>query len=178
MYDIMLDLETLGTNTNSIVASIGAAKFNPDTYEILDTFELTLRVQEQESHGRVCSARTFLWWLQQSADARMAIVKNAVPVEEALSQFDTFVGKTMGGLWGNGADFDNMILGSLYESYGRTKPWSYSQNRCYRTVRALFPAMPVARVGVHHNAKDDAVHQVQQLAAMMRSTKYKCFKLC
>src|SRR5690606_5722085 len=70
-------------------------------------------------------------------------------------------------MWGNGADFDNIILGSLFEDYGYTKPWAtYSNNRCFRTMNNLVKNrtfVDPGRHGVHHNALDDAITQAKQL---------------
>ena len=68
-------------------------------------------------------------------------------------------------LWGNGADFDNTILGSLYDAFGLRKPWSYSRNRCYRTMKniGIGPRKPQVREGIYHNALDDAITQAIHL---------------
>lgn len=72
-------------------------------------------------------------------------------------------------IWGNGADFDNVILASVYKRIGMEQPWLYRNNRCYRTLKALHPEIPIERVGTHHNAVDDAESQARHLLAIMRS---------
>ena len=92
----------------------------------------------------------------------------AADMGEALSRFSLFVaanGDRDVELWGNGADFDNTILGSLYDAFGLRKPWSYSRNRCYRTMKniGIGPRRPQAREGIYHNALDDAITQAIHL---------------
>jgi len=72
-------------------------------------------------------------------------------------------------VWGNGADFDNMMLASLYDACRLAVPWKYYSNRCYRTLKSFSrPSDMVTREGIHHNALDDAVHQAYVAVRIMR----------
>lgn len=170
-HDIMLDLETLGTRESAIVTSIGAVKFNPKTFVPVAHFKENLMVQEQQDAGRTMDARTVQWWMGQSAEAQQRMMDKQSPVDVVLMAFIKFVGSDTGGVWGNGADFDNVILGSLYETYGIKKPWSYSQNRCFRTLKNEFKVEPPKRQGVHHDALDDAAFQMFWLKKIKESLK-------
>ena len=178
---IMLDLETLDTCPSAVVTSIGAVAFDPyvsGPAGLGDKFyaELIDDLSTQQRAGRTISGDTVVWWMRQgqaaqqlfsptvgtAADARYQTV-------EALENFADFInanGARDVQLWGNGADFDNIILGSLYEDLGMKKPWSYSRNRCFRTMRNLPCAGHFSRQGTHHNALDDAFTQVQHLQAI------------
>lgn len=185
MNHIMLDLETLDTSPSAVVLSIGAVVFDPYTNVLGDHFyvEMTEDIGSQQERGRTISGDTVRWWMQQDMLAKRVF---AVPppdgVEristlEALTRFGAFVAANGGRdveLWGNGADFDNVILGSLYDAFGLRKPWSYSRNRCYRTMKNLGigPRKPQVRVGVYHNALGDAVTQaahLQEIFACLKS---------
>jgi exodeoxyribonuclease VIII len=73
-------------------------------------------------------------------------------------------------LWGNGAVFDNTILGNAYFITGRKPPWNPWDDRCYRTVKALFKWIPAdERQGTYHNALDDAMHQTKHLIKILGS---------
>lgn len=182
MKDIMLDLETLDTQQSAVVISIGAVGFDPDSTALGARFylELVEDTASQQEHGRTISGATVLWWMQQGAAAKQLFASpppagvERVSTAVALERFRLFV-NAYGGkdarIWGNGADFDNVILGSLYESYGLQKPWSYSKNRCFRTMKNM--PMPrefvrPGRDGVHHNALDDAVTQAMHLQEIFR----------
>lgn len=175
MNHIMLDLETLDTKTSAVVLSIGAVAFDPYSKDLGTTFyvEMTEDTAAQQARGRTISGDTVTWWMQQNVLARRLFASppsegvERVTTVEALARFATFIGahgddKAL--IWGNGADFDNIILGSLYEDLGYRKPWSYGRNRCFRTMKNI-PHAPglQLREGVHHNALDDAVTQAKHL---------------
>ena len=184
MNHIMLDLETLDTTSSAVVISIGAVAFDPEINALGDKFyvELTDDIARQQAHGRTISGDTVRWWMQQDVLAKRAFSVpppdgvERVNTFEALSRFGLFVA-TNGArdveLWGNGADFDNIILGSLYDAFGLRKPWSHSRNRCYRTMKNLGigPRRPLVREGVHHNALDDAITQAVHLQEIFTCLK-------
>lgn len=174
--NIMLDLETLDTISSAIVVSIGAVAFDPYSDAIGPTFyaELTDDLRTQQRYDRTISADTVVWWMRQGQAAQQLFIPsfssaNGVRTTtfEALENFASFI-EANGGrdseIWGNGADFDNVILGSLYEDFGIKRPWSYSRNRCFRTMKNI-SGVPhkTERFGVHHNALDDAITQVEHL---------------
>lgn len=176
--NIMVDLETLDTRQSAVVTSIGAVAFDPYAVgpsAIGDRFyvELTEDLAEQQRRGRTISADTVIWWMRQGQAAQQLFASPAPPgvervdTREALARFARFIEANGGSdseIWGNGADFDNVILGSLYEDFGVKRPWSYSRNRCFRTMKNI-RGVPhkTERFGVHHNALDDAITQVEHL---------------
>lgn len=176
MQHVMLDLETLGTSNKAVVLSIGAVKFDPYSSDLGQTFyvELTGDLKTQQANGRIIDASTVLWWMQQGAMAKQ--VFSDPPIEgvirastvSALLQFRDFINDPETCLWGNGADFDNAILADLYRDMAIPVPWSFRFNRCFRTIKGMFPEVTIARDGVHHNALDDAVHQAKHLQEIMK----------
>ena len=72
-------------------------------------------------------------------------------------------------VWGNGANFDNVILDNLYKKLGIKTPWEWWNDRCYRTVKGMFKDVKANKfVGVGHKAIDDAVHQVKHLQKILK----------
>lgn len=185
MNHIMLDLETLDSSPSAVVISIGAVAFDPHTNALGDRFyvEMTEDITAQQARGRTISGDTVRWWMKKNALARRVFEVpppdgvTRVNTFEALTRFWLFVsanGDRDAELWGNGADFDNIILGTLYDAFKLGKPWSYSRNRCYRTMKniGVGPRKPKVREGVHHNALDDAVTQavhLQEIFACLKS---------
>lgn len=173
---IMLDLETLDTGSRSVVTAIGAVAFDPAGDTLGDKFyvELTDDLATQTRAGRTISGDTVVWWMRQGQAAQQIFQPKTpeqasvrVTTHDGLFMFEDFIranGDRDVQLWGNGADFDNIILGSLYEDLFLHKPWSYSRNRCFRTMKNL-PGAPgkTARQGTHHNALDDALTQARHL---------------
>jgi exodeoxyribonuclease VIII len=163
MNNIMLDLETMSTKNNAVIVSIGAVFF--DKRELGDEFYIVLDVREQQQMGRHISADTMRWWLDQSAEARSVFKESGVAAAKGLLMFNEFVSKSSGRpiMWGNGSDFDNAILGSLHDDLGMPRPWSFSDNRCYRTLKNVVQPvgnLPI-RAGTYHNALDDAKYQAE-----------------
>lgn len=183
MHNIMLDIETLDTGPRSLVTSIGAVAFDPHSKELGEKFyvELVDDMASQQRIGRTVGADTARWWMAQSDAARALFDK--VPANPecrvmtavALQMFSSFVNMNGGRecrMWGNGSDFDNVIVGSLYDDYLTRKPWSFAKNRCYRTIKREFGEdVPCVRQGVHHNGLDDAITQAVHLQEI-----YACIK--
>jgi hypothetical protein len=171
----MVDLETAATDPKAIVLSIGAVVFDP-AKGLGGTFYQELTWEDQYKAGRTCNPITMSWWTQQSEAARevwrtqldggFKREKHAAPnalvhFTEWLNAEGTFA--DAGELWGYGADFDCVVLGSLYETFDIKRPWSYSRNRCHRTLVSFGKGLieVPARTGTHHNALDDAKYQAE-----------------
>jgi hypothetical protein len=167
-YDnVMIDLETLGKNSHSAIISIGAAEFNASG--LGRTFYANIDPESCVRAGLKMDASTVMWWMQQSEQARAAFNADAKSsLLRALTDFcDWFPDKAC--VWGNGATFDNVILSNAYDLTSIAKPWKYNADRCYRTLKALYPGVtPDLRGGTYHNALDDAVHQAQHAAKILR----------
>lgn len=164
----MMDIESLDVRSTAIVLSIGIVEFDPVTFAISRTLHVTLDTAEQQQAGRTIGADTVRWWAQQSEAARYLLSTRGDRVMPCLAQVSSVLDDS-GGVWGNGVDFDNIIVGSLYDSFNTPKPWSFSRNRCHRTMKNLTkPKDYVApvRAGVHHNALDDALFQHAELKAI------------
>lgn len=161
----MIDLETLGVASDSVILSIGAVKFNMYPFIILDRFHVGLDTEEQEKKGRRAYSNTCFWWMQQNQDAREKINKiyKQHPIE-VLGGLQKFIGNDCSSVWGNGAMFDNALVLSLAESFSCQRPWSYKLDCCYRTMKNIYPNVaPPERVGTHHDALDDAEFQAIHL---------------
>lgn len=164
MKDIMVDLETMSVRPNAIIVSIGAVYF--DETEIGDTFYRRIDIADSIRQGFLLDASTLKWWLSQRDGARQEIVDASAEdtVKTALREFSQFVKDKEHRVWGNGAAFDNVILRNAYINSGIPTPWIPWKDRCFRTLKSMFPdTVEPTRQGTHHNALDDAVHQVKWL---------------
>lgn len=166
MKHIMLDLETLGTGPDAAILSIGAVKFCPDTGELGPRFYMAIDPVYCQNAGLTIDANTVKWWMKQSEEARKQVFDSPMMLSEALSGFSMFCGITQQGgknniVWGNSCAFDNVILRNAYKAVGMEAPWDFWNDRCYRTLKALYPQAPFVRQGTHHNALDDAISQAE-----------------
>jgi len=161
--NIMLDIETMSTAPNAAIIAIGAVAF--DQHGIVGKHYNVVNLEDAMKCGLVVDASTVMWWMNQSEQARRCITDHvSIALDVALEDFSRFLRGMEGKeLWGNGSDFDNVILASAYKAVGRPLPWKHYNNRCYRTVKNLYPDVKLERVGVYHNAVDDAESQALHL---------------
>lgn len=165
--EIMLDLETLDTRPGAVILSIGAVLFDPQSEELGAELHTVISRPHSEALGLTVSADTEAWWAKQSEQAketlRMASSPEAVEPRVACEQFNTLVKMAAGGaskarIWGNGSDFDNVLLIALFEAAGVKPAWRYYNHRCFRTLKSL-RQIELVREGTYHNALDDAKTQ-------------------
>ena len=170
-FDIMLDLETMGTGPNAAIVAIGAVAFDIQSGTIGDRFYRVVDLGTSVAMGGEIDADTVLWWMKQSDDARAMFTRDSVPLSLALTSFSFWMcahgAPDNVRVWGNGAAFDNVILSSAYRRSAYMQPWKHYNDRCYRTVKSLYPDVKLERVGTHHNAVDDAESQARHLIAML-----------
>jgi exodeoxyribonuclease VIII len=167
-HQVMLDLETMSTESNAAICSIGAVKFTADL-GIVDTFYCTVDASDCKKHGLNISASTVEWWSRQDIKVLAALRENNVPLIEALVKFSQwYKGKSLL-TWGNGAGFDNVIIENAYKAVGMKRPWTPWDDRCYRTIKDMVHITEDEREGSHHNALDDAIHQANHLIKILRS---------
>ncbi|HIA7666883.1 TPA: 3'-5' exoribonuclease domain-containing protein, partial [Escherichia coli] len=170
---LMLDLETMGKNPDAPIISIGAIFFDPQTGDMGPEFSKTI---DLETAGGVIDRDTIKWWLKQSREAQSAIMTDEIPLDDALLQLREFIDENSGEffvqVWGNGANFDNVILRRSYERQGIPCPWRYCNDRDVRTIVELGKAIDFdARTaipfeGERHNALDDARYQAKYVSAI------------
>ncbi|WP_105492881.1 exonuclease [Escherichia coli] len=170
---LMIDLETMGKNPDAPIISIGAIFFDPQTGDMGPEFSKTI---DLETAGGVIDRDTIKWWLKQSREAQSAIMTDEIPLDDALLQLREFIDENSGEffvqVWGNGANFDNVILRRSYERQGIPCPWRYCNDRDVRTIVELGKAIDFdARTaipfeGERHNALDDARYQAKYVSAI------------
>lgn len=173
MNDIMLDLETMGNRSNAPIIAIGAVAFDIATKTIGEQFYVKVGLESSVNAGAVIDPSTVIWWLGQSDAARKEFENNekAMRLSDALIAFSAFVDSVSTPkdvrIWGNGAAFDNVILSNAYNSIKLPRPWEFWNDRCYRTVKNLYPKAPFVRYGTAHNALNDAGSQAIHLMEML-----------
>ena len=164
--NVMVDLETMSTRSHASICSIGAVKFEGS--KIIDTFYCTVDLSSCKEAGMHISKATVEWWSKQNKEALKELTRNNISLQEALDKFELWFGSKSLPIWGNGAVFDNTILGNAYFITGREPPWKCWDDRCYRTAKAMFNWIPEdKREGTYHNALDDAMHQTKHLIKIL-----------
>ena len=166
--DVMLDLETLGTQPGCVILTLGAVKFDP--YTMNDPGPgLYIRpdADEQIARGREVQEDTLEWWMQQAEDVREEAlgIEGRISVNDMYRQLNRFL-VGVNNIWCQGPVFDIAILENLYMQYGWPTPWQFWQIMDSRTLFKVHGDPRVkGKVGLH-NALEDCVSQavaVQQV---------------
>lgn len=166
--NIMIDIETMGIETNSALISLGAVRFDPHATvgEVIDSFYVAIDLTSSVNAGLKISPSTVMWWMNKDRDAarEQLLSENHVDIESALIGFADWYGPESLPTWGNGATFDNVIVANAMKLCGLPVPWKYYHERCFRTLKNLVPlvnAVPQP-AGVAHHALYDALYQTYQ----------------
>lgn len=168
--NLMLDLETLGTDENCVVLSLGAVLFDNQT--VHSSFYSMLNPEEQLKRGRSVTWSTIKWWTSQSSEARDIFNSTNEPVLETLKEFISFtpyISDTV--VWGNGSSFDVTIMENLLKSYDLSIPWNFWNIRDLRTFKDVCKTLGVHEnlnfSGNKHTALDDATNQANYVIHML-----------
>ena len=180
MKDIMVDIETLGTDSNSVVVSISAVTFDFLTGKTGKQFEIGINVLEQALNGGMIDNDTMKWWSTQSRDAKKALTRIQVEdVEESLKAFNLWIAEAISvdlkdvKLWGNGSGFDNVLIRNLYRRSGLDFVLPYWCDNDVRTLVTLanINTRDYKFTGTKHNGIDDCKHQIKYCVDAYRSLK-------
>lgn len=168
---LMIDLETMGLRPNAAIVAIGAVFF--DQSNLYEEFYRAIRLDSCTALGLTTDQSTVDWWVKQDPIIRAAWDNDqAVPLLDALSDFTKFVCDHSNAKilrpWGNGADFDLVLMKSAYDAFAADPPWQFYNQRCFRTMKSVFPAPKVPRTEAHH-ALADAKYQVQTLHTVLKT---------
>lgn len=180
MRDVMIDLETLSVDSNSCVLALGAVYFNEEEigdqfYQTIGSFKVKDGVMSlddsltaQVCKGATVDKGTMKFWLTQPQEIRASLEEPGGTTEEVLEAFYRFIkDKRNVRIWGNGADFDNVILRNLYIRHERIAPWVFYHNRCYRTIKNFMPDLKASSENKHH-ALSDAINQVKHMQQILQ----------
>lgn len=166
MRNIMVDIETLGTRSTSVILSIGAVAF--DDTALGNTYHTRIDIDSCLAAGLTVDGRTIQWWMEQPDNARQLFQRAAEPLKHALLDFthafdwdDTLV-------WCNGMNFDLPILENAFNAVGVAVPWKYYNGRDYRTVKGMFPKELVNRVRIEPTVEHDALEDARAQALTLQ----------
>lgn len=169
----MIDIETLGTKSNSVIVSIGAVKFDLETGQTGDTYYVNIDLQSSLDAGLSIDAGTLMWWMKQSDDTRYRLIEDqAKPLYNALSDLSIFIDEDSQ-VWGNSARFDLGLLQDAYNKIKRPIPWKFRNERCVRTLVSFAPEVKenTKFEGTAHDALDDCYHQIKYCSAIYNKLK-------
>lgn len=184
---IMIDLETMSTESNGAIVSIGATLFDPiaGTVDNNRRFYANVDLQSCIDAGLVVDGSTVMWWLEQSDAARKHLSEpKPLHLMAALLNLSAWIDtitldKKDVIVWGNGAIFDPVLLDSAYKAVGASVPWFHYNVRDTRTVVDMYgkdmfkdiKAALVRKLSLDpafelHTALSDAILQAHYISIM------------
>lgn len=180
---LMVDLETASLANNAYIRAIGACFF--DAHGVSTQFYESCDGPEQE--GSHVDLETIKWWETQTLEAKAALLNpKGVTLNNTLHNLRHWIEEEMKvfsmkgdrsdvevWVWGNGADFDPVILANAYKRCGIELPWRWFNVRCYRTLKNVFRNIrPDEFEGEKHTALADALNQARHASKILRHVYY------
>lgn len=170
---LMLDLETLSTEPNARILSVGLVEVHGPEAESKYWEVGSLRV-EDAIHFHV-SQSTVAWWSEQHggpAFLHRCHVEGESPevvAKEVAVVLASMVTASNVRLWSQG-NFDWPILANFLKVYGYEVPWAYWEVLDLRTLRAVLPdAGSALPPNPHkHHALEDARYQAAVLREILK----------
>ena len=181
MVEFMVDLETMGIGNKAAITAIGVVAMDMSNLKLESApdgeFYMPISLASSMEAGLECDASTILWWMGQSDEARKEMAGRTVSLYTALIELNYWMAKLVSAkkervVWGNGASFDNVILANAYKAVHTDVPWTYSGDRCFRTMKSLVLGLEPPFDGEKHNALADARHQAEWLMSMMLEVRH------
>lgn len=171
---VAVDLETASTEPNAAIVQIALVVVN----SIYDYFGAKVSLADCEREGFHVDKATMEFWDKQPAALRNEVFSGNATLRDVMGEVGDFFDYAADGyvdrlvLWGNGVDFDNVILKNSFERYYKW-PIHYRNNHHLRTLRALVPEQVQREahenfivehpLAVPHNAYYDALYQAYQI---------------
>lgn len=157
---IMVDLETLSTEPNAVILTIGALWFDPHSHsEPGPGFHIRVDIDTQDRH---VDESTLSWWGQQDPEVQAEAFseEGRHPLTDALKQFAKFAEGAQS-YWSHGTVFDIGVLENAFVAQGLRGyiPWQYHQVRDCRTVLKITDTLVDRTSGGAHNALVDCYNQ-------------------
>lgn len=157
--DVMIDIETLGTQPGCAILSIGILEFCPKTAKFGREIEMVLDGQDQLDKGATVSMGTIEWWIREAA----AVWPRLGKTRDEMWQWNTALAQVVDfcrgreRIWAQGPHFDMAILNSSWKLLGCEgdcieEHWKVRDCRTIAEVAGVY----AKRVkGQHHNALQD-----------------------
>lgn len=171
MNKVMLDLEAMGKGPLGMIVQIGAIYFD-ENGNLGESFLVNIDPRKSEMYGFKTDADTTLWWMQQSKEARDSVFCNGKDIYATLYAFDVFC-KNAKEIWSH-SNFDfTMLMNTIRHTQYHPENISQRKSRDITTLVSLtgLSVRKFDREGIHHNALNDAKHQVKYVSQALQYIK-------
>lgn len=163
-----IDMETLSTEHNAALLSIGAVIHDFGTGQQIDTFYANITPESSIAAGLDVSESTKAWWDKQGQAAQDVLSVDQRPLRDVLVDFTKWLaGHGVQYAIGNGPRADNQWLESACKAVGMQSPIKYWGDLDMRTL--TFIGTHILGLdhwhntfkGVKHNALHDAINEAE-----------------
>lgn len=184
-----IDLETLATDRDAVIASIGAISHHVGTGRVIGELYLTVDCESQGNRSRDEPTREF--WLDQSqtnqeafrltfgGTERASLPDALVKLREYIEAVSVIECRHAPRIMGNGPEFDCEILADAYTSCGMALPWRYWNQismRSFTTLARLLELELAEHPGViKHFALHDARTEAFRMQEILHLTRMDIF---
>lgn len=173
MNNIMIDIETMSSNYDAAIVSIGAAQFDIQTGNIGEKFYTNIDLQSCIDIGLSVSASTIMWWMSKEKEAQNSLINNPIRISDALHEFIIWcnaVNAIESTIWANSPSFDCVILKNAFNKCERNLPWNYWNERDVRTLISFNPDLKKSIINnLPHDALSDCLYQIKYCTAIYNS---------
>lgn len=162
MLHAMIDIETLGTEPDCVVLSVGAVKFDPFTAN--EPHDRTLwrpAVEAQMSANRSVLDSTLEWWAKQPKHIQDEAFNEdgRIPLQQFFGELNKYL-VGVDKIWCQGPQFDMVILEDLFKQFEHHRNWAFWQIQDCRTIFNMMPIDPRKSIQQDaHSADADAYWQ-------------------
>jgi hypothetical protein len=137
--DIMVDIETLGTKSDSTIIQISSVAFNIITGDYIAKFNKIADISKNKDYEMNVTGDTLKWWLNTDKELLTKLLNSGIGSStELLESFNQYlIGLSSLGelhLWGNGILFDNKMIQHQLDGIGLNYPIKYKNDRDLRTL--------------------------------------------
>lgn len=167
---VVIDIETLGTDSNSFITSVAAIEYKHlppggvvRPAEPRQTREYVLDPWVEQP-GAVVDGATVQWRQRQSEDTKHDLRlprEQYVPLDRMLRELSEFVGDAQ--VWANAPDFDLVILNNAAKRLGLKPITKYYKHRCVRTAKMALETIYGHSVDLNnpHTPLGDCINQLE-----------------
>lgn len=160
MKDLMLDIETMGSNYGSVITQIGACYFDRYTGEIGRTFQINISMKDAVKEGFKIEPGAVIFWLGEKN--RSFLTPDLWPIRQALEIYRDF-GEKAECVWSH-STFDFSMIQDACHRLGIKNVNPYSSTKDIRTLMELADTHKLDDTPNPENAHDalsDCIYQVK-----------------
>ena len=167
MYnEVMIDIETLSTQNNALILTVGAIKFSRakdiEPLEKTDNFYRRIDITSCKKLNMDIDNNTVQWWNKQTKEARYEAIENKdrQDIKDVLLELTNFI-KNSKYIWANSPNFDCVILENAYRCCELEIPWKFWNLRDCRTIYDLGnTSLKSITAETKHNSLEDCYNQI------------------